>query len=83
MALNVWVVADLLHGASSGCGTKTADRYRVLFRNIGRLFCRGKAHTVRTPVEDGVVLHDEDVSQDPQGCFRRAPIHTHEARHAD
>lgn len=50
---------------------------------MGRLFCRGEAHTVCTPVENGVELHDEDISQDPQGCFRRAGVDGHEAGHAD
>lgn len=49
------------------------------FSNVKRLFCRGKAHTVRIPVKDCVVLHDEDVSQDPL----RAGIHGHEAGHAE
>lgn len=39
----------------------------------------GESHPVVVPVEDGVVLTDEHVSQDPQGAGGGGNVQTHEA----
>lgn len=43
------------------------------------LFRLGEAHPVVLPVKHGVVLADEDVSQDPQRPCRGGDVQTHEA----
>lgn len=43
------------------------------------LYRLGEAHPVVLPIEGGVVLADEHVSQDPQGPSRRGDVQTHEA----
>lgn len=43
------------------------------------LFGLGEAHPVVLSIEDGVVLADEHVSQDPQGPGRGGDVQTHEA----
>lgn len=45
-------------------------------KNLYRL---GEAHAVVLPIEGGVVLADEHVSQDPQRSSRRGDVQTHEA----
>lgn len=43
----------------------------------------GEAHPVVVPVEDGVVLADEDVPQDPQGSSGGGDVQAHEATQTD
>lgn len=43
------------------------------------LFRLGEADPVVVPIEDGVVLADEDVSQNPQGPGGGGDVQTHEA----
>lgn len=46
------------------------------------LFGLGEAHSVVVPIEDGVVLADEHVSQDPQGPGGGGDVQAHEAAQA-
>lgn len=46
------------------------------------LFGLGEAHSVALPIEDGVVLADEHVSQDPQGPGGGGDVQAHEAAQA-
>lgn len=42
-----------------------------------------EAHPVISAVEDGIILPDENVPQNPEGSGRRGDIHTLEAAEAD
>lgn len=48
-----------------------------------RLLGLGEPHPVVVPVEDGVVLSDEDVPQDPQGAGGGGDVQAHEAAQTD
>lgn len=74
---------------SSSCPTRGHGRNPAAplpSHPIGLTALRGsgrEAHPVISTVEDGIILSDENVTQNPEGSGRRGDIHTLEAAEAD